>query len=145
MSKDLFTLMREQELAHQTPTKKQVIDFSNNFADTIIANGEHNLYELYAQLKRTQEAIDTIESKIKDKLPQENFEAFGLKGTFRNGGAIANYTEDPIYAEIKSKLDDRKMLLDVALKSNNSIYDNEGIEVPKVSQTERKSTLAISW
>jgi hypothetical protein len=78
-------------------------------------------------------------------VPQENFEAFGLKGTFRNGGETINYKDDFKWSEIKEKLSEREMLLKIALKSNSTIYDDDGIEVTRVSTSPRKDTLAISW
>ena len=147
MSKELFTLMREQEIATNNflPTKKQIQLSAKKLVDDIVEKGEHNLYELFAQSSRLNEALNVINSEIKSQLPEESFETFGIKGTYKNGGSIPNYDEDIVYAEIKEKLNDRKTLLDAALKTNEVFFDSEGIEVPKVSKTERKSSLAISF
>jgi hypothetical protein len=145
MSKDLFLMMREREISQSYPTKKQLVVESTKFAKDIINNGEHNLQEVLSQIVRLKETISILETEIKNELPQENWEAFGIKATYRNGGAVANYTDDIIYSQIKEQLDNRKVLLDAALKTSEIIFDNEGIEVPKVSKTERKSGLSISW
>lgn len=147
MSKDLFSQMREQEIITENflPTKKEIEKASLYFAKNLIDFGEDNLYERYAQAIRLKEAITVIEQHLKNALPDENFENFGIKGRFRNGGSVPNYDEDIVYAEIKEKLNDRKTLLDAALKTNEVFFDSEGIEVPKVSKTERKSSLAISF
>ena len=76
-------------------------------------------------------------------LPQENFEAFGLKGTFRSGGETINYSDDAIYSQIKADLDARAELLKLALKQD--VIDSYGNDVPKISTTPRKSSLAISF
>jgi hypothetical protein len=76
-------------------------------------------------------------------LPEENFEAFGVKGTYRNGGAVINYDEDEIYLKIKKELKDREELLKLA--QTQDVFDAYGNEVPKVGKTERKSSLAISF
>jgi hypothetical protein len=147
MSKDLFQLMREQEIQTQNflPNKKEIQFSATKFITDVIDGGEVDKYELLAQAKRMQEALDVITAKILEVVPQENFEAFGLKGTFRNGGETINYKDDFKWSEIKEKLSEREMLLKVALKSNSSIYDDDGVEVTRVSTSPRKDTLAISW
>jgi hypothetical protein len=147
MSKDLFQLMREQEVQTQNflPNKKEIQFSATKFITDVIDGGEVDKYELLAQAKRMQEALDVITAKILEVVPHENFEAFGLKGTFRNGGETINYKDDFKWSEIKEKLSEREMLLKVALKSNSSIYDDDGVEVTRVSTSPRKDTLAISW
>lgn len=147
MSKNLYELMRQQEIetSNFLPNKKEIQFSANTFITKVIDGGEVDKYELLAQAKRMQEALDVITAKILDVVPQENFEAFGLKGTFRNGGETINYKDDFKWSEIKEKLSEREMLLKVALKSNSTIYDDDGIEVTRVSTSPRKDTLAISW
>lgn len=147
MTKDLFQLMREQEIQTQNflPNKREIQFSATKFINDVIDGGEVDKYELLAQAKRMQEALDVITAKILEVVPQENFEAFGLKGTFRNGGETINYKDDFKWSELKEKLTEREMLLKVALKSNSSIYDDDGVEVTRVSTSPRKDTLAISW
>jgi hypothetical protein len=145
MSKDLFFLMREQEVqtSNFLPTKKEIQLSSQKFISEILDAGEIDKFELLAQAKRMGEALDIINAELLKVLPQENFEAYGLKGTFRSGGDTINYAEDAIYATIKKELDDRAELLKLALKQD--MFDAYGNEVPKVSTTPRKSSLAISF
>jgi hypothetical protein len=145
MSKDLFQLMREQEVQTQNfiPNKKEVQFSAKKFITEILEAGETDKYELLAQAKRMLEALDVINAELVKVLPQENFEAFGMKGTFRSGGDTINYSDDAIYATIKKDLDDRAELLKLALKQD--VIDAYGNEVPKVSTTPRKSSLAISF
>jgi len=86
-SKDLFMMMREQEVAtiKFLPSKKELQKSSKEFANKMMNTGEHNVQELYSQALRLKEALTVIETELKSKLPQENFEAFGLKGTYRSG------------------------------------------------------------
>ena len=145
MSKDLFFLMREQEVqtSNFLPTKKEIQLSSQTFIKEILDAGEIDKFELLAQAKRMGEALDIINAELMKVLPQENFEAYGLKGTFRSGGDTINYAEDAIYATIKRELDDRAELLKLALKQD--MFDAYGNEVPKVSTTPRKSSLSISF
>lgn len=147
MSKDLFTQMREKEIAtlNFLPTKKEITNSAKNFVKELVEKGEENIYEKHAQAVRLKEAVVVIEQELKNALPDESFVSFGIKGTFRNGGSIANYTDDIVYSQIKKQLDSRKTLLDAALKTDEPFYDSEGVEVPKVSKTERKSSLSISF
>jgi hypothetical protein len=146
-SKNLFELMNQQEVqtSNFLPTKKEVIASSEKFAKDLINAGEVDKVELFAQAIRMSEALAVITDQLKNSLPQENFEAFGLKGTFRNGGSTPNYSEDELWSKLKEKLTDREMLLKVAMKSNDTIYDSEGCEVPRVSENIRKSSLSISY
>ena len=145
MSKDLFQLMREQEIqtANFLPNKKEIQFSAQTFITEILDAGETDKFELLAQAKRMGEALDVINAELIKVLPQENFEAFGLKGTFRSGGETINYSDDAIYSQIKAELDARAELLKLALKQ--PIIDAYGNDVPKVSTTPRKSSLAISF
>ncbi len=138
-------MMREQEVqtSNFLPTKKEIQLSSQTFIKEILDAGEIDKFELLAQAKRMGEALDIINAELLKVLPQENFEAYGLKGTFRSGGDTINYAEDAIYATIKKELDDRAELLKLALKQD--MFDAYGNEVPKVSTTPRKSSLAISF
>lgn len=146
MSKDLFLMMREQEVTTSNflPTKRELQKSSKEFAKQIIDSGDYNIEEIYAQSLRLKEALAIIEQELKGQLPQENFEAYGLKGTFRSGGDTINYIEDEVYAKLKKDLDDRSELLKLAQKQD-LVLDAGGNEVPKVSTTPRKSSLAISF
>jgi hypothetical protein len=145
MSKDLFLMMREEEVSTSNffPTKKELVILSKDFAKAIVDNGEHNIQEVYAQALRLKESISAIESVLKSELPQEKFEAFGLNGTYRSGGNSINYNEDETYKQLKADLDSRTELLKLAQKQD--VLDTGGNEVPKVSVTPRKSSLAISF
>ena len=145
MSKDLFLQMREAEIMTDKflPTKKEIKLSAEKFASDLIDAGEINITETFAQALRLNEALTIITAKLKKAMPEENFEAFGLKGTFRSGGDSINYSEDEIYVQLKKDLDERVELLKLAQKQE--VLDPYGNEVPKVSTTPRKSSLAISF
>jgi len=147
MSKQLFELMREQELqtTNFLPSKKEIQITSKKFVSNLLDAGEVNKVEVYAQALRLKEALSIIEAELKESLGQENFEAFGIKGTYRNGGESLNYSDDPIYLDLQNQLKAREELLKTALKIDYPFYDSEGIEIPKVSTTNRKSSLSITF
>ena len=144
-SKDLFLMMREQEIQTQNflPSKKEIQFSAKDFITGILDSGESDKFELFAQAKRMSEALDVVTAELLKSLPQENFEAFGLKGTYRSGGDTINYSEDLVYQELKADLDKRAELLKLAQKQE--VLDMYGNEVPKVSTTPRKSSLSISF
>jgi hypothetical protein len=146
-SKQLFELMAQQELntTNFLPTKKELQLSAKKFTTDLLDAGEVDKMELFAQSVRMSEALNVITEQLKNSLPSENFEAFGIKGTYRNGGSTPNYSEDEKWQQLKQALTDREMLLKVAQKSNDTIYDSEGVEVPKVSENIRKSSLSISF
>jgi hypothetical protein len=147
MSKDLFQLMREQEIqtSNFLPNKKEIQFSAQTFIKDLLDAGEIDKIELLAQAKRMGEALDVINAELLKVLPQENFEAFGLKGTFRSGGETINYKDCEVWNDINRELKESEELLKLALKSQNEIYDAAGVQVPKVSTTPRKSSLAISF
>ena len=147
MSKDLFHLMRQQEIDTQNflHTRLEIQLSSKNFIKEILDAGEIDKIELLAQAKRMGEALEVINAELLKVIPQENFEAFGLKGTFRSGGETINYKDCEVWSDINRELKEREELLKLALKSQNEIYDAAGVQVPKVSTTPRKSSLAISF
>ena len=147
MSKGLFELMQMEEIetTNFLPSKKELVKQSTNFITNILDSGEYNIHELLSQSKRASESLEVINSEILKRLPQENFEAFGLKGTFRNGGEKLNFSEDHVVYELEEKLKQRKELVKTATKSDEPIYDSDGVEVTKVSSTQIKSSLSISF
>ena len=146
-SKDLFMMMRDAEIQTHNflPTKKELKKTSTEFVKTIVDSGNYNIQEVFAQALRLKESLSTIESELKNYLPDEDFEAFGLKGKFRSGGDTINYKDDEKWLELKNHLSHRESLLKTALESDIDFYDEGGVQVPKVSKTPRKSSLAITF
>lgn len=146
-TKNLFLMLQEQsvETNNFLPNKKEIQLSAKSFVSNLLDAGETDKMELYAQAVRINEALQIVTDELKNSIPQENFEAFGIKGTYRAGGESLNYKEDVVYAELEAKLKERAELIKVATKSKDTIYDSEGVEVTKVSSTPRKSSLAISF
>ena len=145
MSKQLFELMQMQTISEAFPTKREIQSNAQQFVTELIENGEQDKLEMFAQAVRINEALSIVTDSLKKSLPHENFEVYGIKGQYRNGGETLNYSEDHIYAELQEKLKQRAELIKVATKSNDPIYDSEGVEVTKVSTTPRKDSLVITF
>ena len=144
---NLFLMLQEQsvETNNFLPSKKEIQLSAKSFVSNLLNAGATDKMELYAQAVRINEALQIVTDELKNSIPQENFEAFGIKGTYRSGGETLNYKEDYVYTELEQKLKERAELIKVATKSKDTIYDSEGVEVTKVSSTQRKSSLAISF
>jgi hypothetical protein len=144
-SKNLLMLMQDKELSNAFPSKKEIQINAKKFVSEILESGNVDKTELFTQAVRINEALAIVTESLKNEMPLENFEAFGIKGTYRNGGDTLNYKEDTIYLDIQKELKEREELLKVAYKSSNEIYDESGFLVPKVSSTPRKSSLTINY
>jgi hypothetical protein len=142
-SSNLFLMLQEQEVRSKNflPNKKEVQFSAKQFVEKTLENGEVDKVEMFTQALRLCEALEVVRDKLKDSLPMENFEAFGVKGAYRSGGYNINYSEDEIYATLKKELDERAEQLKMAQKQPT--FDAYGNKVPKVSKTPRKSSLAI--
>ena len=145
MSKQLFELMQQQQIDEAFPTKKQVQSNAQQFANDLIESGEQDKLELFSQAVRINEALSIVTDTLKKSLPAENFEVYGIKGQYRNGGETLNYSEDWLYAELQEKLKERAELIKVATKTKDPVYDSNGVEVTKVSTTPRKDSLVVSY
>ena len=144
MSKGLFELMQMEEIetTNFLPSKKELVKQSTNFITNILDSGEYNIHELLSQSKRASESLEVINTEILKRLPQENFEEFGLKGTFRQGGEKLNFSEDEVVAELEEKLKQRKELLKLAFNRKEE-FTVDGVYVPLVSSSQIKSSLSI--
>jgi hypothetical protein len=70
---------------------------------------------------------------------------YGVEFTPVNGGETINYSDDPIYQNLKADLKEREELLKLALKQTQTIFDAYGNEVPQVSITPRKSSITLKF
>jgi hypothetical protein len=62
-----------------------------------------------------------------------------------NGGSTFNFNEDPDLVDLKKKISGRKALIKLAHSSDQTIYDQNGVSVPLVSKTERKSSINLKF
>jgi hypothetical protein len=147
-SKDYFLELQEEEISKMYPstfTKKEAALTGIKLAKSIIDNGFVSKHESLANLVRLNEVISNAITQLKESVPYEKVKIHGVEFTPRDGGSTPNYSEDEKWQQLKQALTDREMLLKVAQKSNETIYDSEGCEVPKVSENIRKSSLSISF
>jgi hypothetical protein len=148
MSKDLFFKMREEEIVNMYDasfTKKEAIYQGKKIVQNVLDNGIVDKSSFMASVVRLKTVVDTIESEMRENLPFEKATIMGVEFIPVNGGESLNYKDDPIYADIFNELKERESLLKAAYNSKNEIYDENGIEITKVSATPRKSSITIKF
>jgi hypothetical protein len=145
MSKNLYELMSMQQIAESYPTKKQVQANAVEFANRLINNGEHEKLEMFSQAVRIKETINIIYDTIKDSIPAEKQIAYGIEISPTNGRIMIQFAEDEIYADLQKQLKEREELLKASLKSTKTIYDDDGVNIPKVSYKYSADSLTIKY
>jgi len=143
MSKQLFELMQQQQIAEAFPTKKQVQSNAQQFANELIENGEQDKLEMFAQAIRINEALSIVTDTLKKSLPVENQTAYGIEIVPVNGRTMIQYNEDPIWQQLNADLKAREELLKLALKQD--VIDAYGNDVPKVSVKYSSDSLTVKY
>ncbi len=147
MSKLQFFEMRAEEISgmyDSTFTKREAVKTGSDLAKNVLEAGEIAPLEFMANLSRLKWVIDSAESEMRSSLEVLTKEVvLGIEFNPVLGGNTANFKDDEIWLDIKSQLAHRESLLKVALSSKIEFYDEEGIMVPKVSTTPKKSSITI--
>jgi len=145
MSKQLFELMREQEIqtSNFLPTKKEILKSSENFAKKLLESGEVNPVEIVAQSKRLKDAFTTIHDTFLASIPHEKQNAYGIEIVPSNGRKMVQYLEDPIWCELQEAVKQREKLLNLAQTQETA--DLYGNIVPKVSVKYASDSLTIKY
>lgn len=143
MSKNLFELMRMEEMAIAFPTKKELEHTSRTFIKELIDDGNIDKFEAFAQAERMSQAVTTVRDELKASLPRESCTAYGISVTPVNGRQIVQFQEDPIYCELLKAVKDREELLKLALKQ--AVIDGYGNDVPRVSVKFSADSLTVKY
>ena len=142
MSKDLFLQIREQEAFDFSATKKAIVERGQNFIKAVKNDGEIDKFELLTKVVRLKEFVNTLDSELRKEFT-EKCSGYGVELVLVSGRKMLQFAEDPIYAELQAKLKAREELLKAA--QNSTIYDEEGIEVPKVSVKYSADSLQVKF
>jgi hypothetical protein len=147
MGKVQFFEMRAEQMTalyDSTFTKKDAIKTGENLVKNALEAGEVDPMELLANLVRLEQVISSAVTTFRNHIVDEPKQTvLGVEFTPTNGGNTINYSDDPIYCELKKDLDSRVELLKLAQKQE--VLDTYGNEVPKVSTTPRKSSITIKF
>jgi hypothetical protein len=115
-----------------------------------VENGVVNPLDAFASFNKLEKLFKEAKVKI-DELARDEAEKYTAKTftfgnvefTRKDGAKKLNYSEDLLYSNLQSQLKAREELLKVAQKS--TIYDDEGVEVPKVSISYNKDSLMVKF
>jgi hypothetical protein len=115
-----------------------------------VENGVVNPLDAFASFNKLEKLFKEAKVKI-DELARDEAEKYTAKTftfgnvefTRKDGAKKLNYSEDLLYSNLQAKLKAREELLKVAQKS--TIYDDEGVEVPKVSISHNKDSLMVKF
>ena len=139
-------LENSEELASMyepTFTKKDAILTGKRMVDNVIESGNIDKHQFMAQLCRLKEVVNSADSEMRKWLPEEKVTILGVEFTPVNGGNTIDYSDDPIYCQLKADLDARVELLKLAQKQ--TIIDAYGNDVPKVGTTPRKNSITLKF
>jgi hypothetical protein len=138
---------------YETAQPKNVIEKTTQGINAIVEaveNGVVNPLYAFASFNKLEKLFKEAKVKI-DELARDEAEKYTAKTftfgnvefTRKDGAKKLNYSEDLLYSNLQAKLKAREELLKVAQKS--TIYDDEGVEVPKVSISYNKDSLMVKF
>ena len=135
-----------------TADKKGIQSFASANSLQIIDEGNTDIVAEYVKARRLQEYLDTYISGLKVATKNEisrngnKLQKGADEVTIVAGRCILDYESDAIYKDLKTKLEARKLQLDMVFKTKQTAYDSEGCEIPLVdikSMTEDSLMLKI--
>jgi len=127
-------------------TKKKAVQTGVDLVNQLFENGEIEPIKVWANIARLKEVVNSADKAFRERIVINTKDSSnGVDFSYKNGSKKLNYSDDPIYAEISEKLKARSELLKVAESSKDTIYDSEGIEVPKVSCSYDKSSVTVTF
>jgi hypothetical protein len=136
-NKELYHEDSMGEMLQRFPemSKKEITAQAQENAKQMLDAGEVNEFDSLAAAERLKHYSDTFCKELRksiDTLPEKTYNRSGVEFTISNTGDRKDYMQDELYAQLSEKVKQRKELLDLAYKSDEPIYDSEGVEVPKV-------------
>ena len=138
---------------YETAQPKNVIEKTTQGINAIVEaveNGVVNPLDAFASFNKLEKLFKEAKVKI-DEMARDEAEKYTAKTftfgnvefTRKDGAKKLNYSEDLVYSNLQANLKAREELLKVAQKS--TIYDDEGVEVPKVSISYSKDSLSVKF
>jgi len=118
--------------------KSSLTELGKTEALRLIDEGFHDSVELMVFSRKYTEFLTAFNKALKDSagniLTQNGgkMEVMGSKLALANGATYYDWSADATYADLEHQLNQRKALLQVALKQDEPIIDGDGAVVPKV-------------
>lgn len=147
-----FLMMRMEEESGQmyvpTITKKEIVVKAKEDVKEMVDSGEVDIAEAVIDATRLSEYLKVFVSELRNHVDDkyDKYECKGVKLSFKGTGDRLDYECDEVYSDIKERLKEREELLKLAYKSKDMIFDNAGVEVPRVGlKSASKQTLNINF
>jgi len=130
-------------------TKKEIIAQAEANAQQLLDEGQINEYDALAAAERLNLFSETFTKNLRNaisELPEKTYKRGNVEFSMRNTGERLDYDQDELYAQLKEQLKQREALLKLAYKQDETLYDSEGVEVPKVGvKTPSREVLTIKF
>lgn len=127
-------------------SKKKAVQTGIDLVNQLFENGKIDPLKVWANIARLKEVVNSADKTFRDRININNKDSSnGVEFAYKNGSKKLNYSDDPIYSELAEKVKARAELLKLAESSKDTIYDIEGIEVPKVSCSYDKSSVTVTF
>lgn len=134
-----------------------ILSALQNHVSETISSDQHNALDKFLILKSLSSGLDSVLDTVKEFI-EENFEEIidlserhnneyqGHKIIVRNGGRYFNYSNDPVYSNLKDQIKQREELLKqsfIAREKGILVADQDGEEIILPEPLYRKSSISI--
>jgi hypothetical protein len=115
-----------------------------------VEEGNANALEAYVNAAKLKKVCEAVMAQVKDEAIGEaqkygkEAEVYGAKVQVRNAPPQYSFKDDPVFVNFDNLAKQRKQMLTKAAKSNFTLTDENGEEIPKVGYTEGATTIAVT-
>ena len=115
-----------------------------------VEEGNANALEAYVNASKLKKVCEAVMAQVKDEAIGEaqkygkEAEIYGAKVQVRNAPPQYSFKDDPVFVNFDNLAKQRKQMLTKAAKSNFTLTDENGEEIPKVGYTEGATTIAVT-
>jgi len=115
-----------------------------------VEEGNANALEAYVNAAKLKKVCEAVMAQVKDEAISEaqkygkESEVYGAKVQVRNAPPQYSFKDDPVFVNFDNLAKQRKQMLTKAAKSNFTLTDENGEEIPKVGYTEGATTIAVT-
>jgi len=115
-----------------------------------VEEGNANALEAYVNAAKLKKVCEAVMAQVKDEAIGEaqkygkETEVYGAKVQVRNAPPQYSFKDDPVFVNFDNLAKQRKQMLTKAAKSNFTLTDENGEEIPKVGYTEGATTIAVT-
>ena len=115
-----------------------------------VEEGNANALEAYVNAAKLKKVCEAVMAQVKDEAIGEaqkygkEADVYGAKVQVRNAPPQYNFKDDPVFVNFDNLAKQRKQMLTKAAKSNFTLTDENGEEIPKVGYTEGATTIAVT-